>query len=224
MGRAAALLAALLVLPGCSEESTPGGPGAATTTSDGEPANEESTFTLNLPTGATNIEQGMSENVTISVDRGDNFTEAVSLQFQPPAGVTVEPQEATIAAGQDEVEVSIRAEASATPGEQIIEITGMGGSGPPAKGQLQIEVTQADSDSAGAATSPPPSDTPDAATTPPADDPSAVTPPTDDAGATTPPTDDAGAATPPPGATDPAAPPGNPENPEGGAPPENPNP
>jgi hypothetical protein len=199
MGWAAAALLAVSLLTGCSEETTPGGPGAATTTSEGEPANEEATFTLELPTGATNIEAGKSEVATIGIDRGENFTQDVTVTFMPPQGVTVEPSEATIRSDAEEVEVTIRVEPTAQPGEQIINVSGNGGSGPPATGELKIEVTKPDADDTNNAAAPA-TDTTPANPPPPADTPPAGAPPAN------------------PDAGNPSAPPANPVNPEGGEP------
>jgi hypothetical protein len=204
-GWGATLLAGLL-LTGCTEESTPGGPGAETvpaetgdtgfpengygadngsltddTPDPGEPVNEEATFTLGMPTGATNIEQGKSQAVTISIDRGDEFTGDVNVALTPQPGITVDPQQFTFRSDQDEMEVQVTAGPTATLGEQIIQVEGQGASGPPAKGQLMIEVTKADTD-----------DTPEA------------NPNQDN--------------------LNPAAPPANPANPEAGAPPADDNP
>jgi hypothetical protein len=165
-GWGATLLAALL-LTGCTEESTPGGPGATTTPAEtgadadtgidndtggaftnepepGEPQNPDMTFTLGMPTGATNVEQGQSEVVTISIDRGDQFTEEVTVQLTPPQGITVEPQQFTFASGQEESDVQVTAGPTATIGEHNIQVQGQSASGPPAKGTLTIEVTKAD--------------------------------------------------------------------------------
>jgi hypothetical protein len=158
-----ATLLAVLLLTGCTEESTPGGPGAtpatpgSNTTADdgmlddapeaGEPINEDATFELGMPTGATNVKQGEAQTVTISIDRGDEFAGEVNVTLTPPQGITVDPQQFTFPAGQDEMEVQVTAGPTATPGEQIIRVEGRAPSGPPALGELKIEVTEADSDS-----------------------------------------------------------------------------
>jgi hypothetical protein len=194
----AAGLFSLLLLVGCTEESTPGGPGAANTTQSGEPANDDATFTIEMPTGATNIEQGKSETVKIGVDRGSDFTGDVSVTLVAPDGVTITPQQATIPSGSDDVEVAVQVAPTVPPGEKIINVTGSGGSGPPATGQLKIEVTQAEGDS-----------------------PDGAAPPVDPTANPAPPADPAN-----PDANAPAAnplnpaPPAIPANPEGGAPPQ----
>jgi hypothetical protein len=206
---------AVSLMTGCTEETTPGGPGAATTTTDGEPANEEATFKLELPTGAKNIEAGKSDTVSIGIDRGDNFTQDVTVSFMPPPGVTVDPSETTIRSDASEVEVTIRVDPSAQIGEQTISVSGSAGSGPPATGDLKIEITKPDADDATDTAPPPATTTP--ATTPPADQPPATTPA--DQPPATPPADEPPATTPP--ATEPASPstpPGDPANPEGGEP------
>jgi hypothetical protein len=154
-----ATLLAVMLLTGCTEESTPGGPGATTTTpatSDmadddsildndpepGEPINSDATFELQYPTGATNIEQGQAETVTISVDRGDEFTGEVNVTLTAPAGITVNPEQFTFAAGEDEKELQVTVAPTAILGEQIIQVEGVSAGGPPAKGELKIEVTE----------------------------------------------------------------------------------
>jgi hypothetical protein len=160
-----ATLLAVLLLTGCVEESTPGGPGAtpapSNTTGDGgmldnapepgEPVNEAATFEIQFPTGATNIEQGQSQSVTISIDRGDEFAGEANVTLTPPPGITVDPQQFTFTAGEEEKEVQVTVAPTATLGEQVIDVQGQGGSGPPAQGQLKIEVTKGEAGDAPAA-------------------------------------------------------------------------
>ncbi len=205
LGPTAVGLVAMFLMTGCSEETPPGGPGAATVTEDGDPAQPDQTFTLTMPTGATNIEQGSSQTVSIGVDRGEQFQEEVTVTFQPPQGVTIEPEQLTLAAGQDEGEVTVKVDPTVQPGEMLIQVTGEGGSGPPSPGQLTIEVTERDQAGAGGDDTPAAGDNPPAAApaTPEATDP-APTQPNPEGGA--------------PAAQDPNAAPANPANPEGGAP------
>jgi hypothetical protein len=191
MGWGLASLLSMFLLVGCTEESTPGGPGAATTTQEGEPADDEATFNLDMPAAATNIEQGQSQTVTIGVDRGSDFTGDVTVTLIAPEGITVEPKEATIKAGSDDVEIAVQVAPTVPVGEKIIDISGSGGSGPAATGQLKIEVTKGEgSDTSDPATSDPANADPGASAKPPADP--SLSP----------------------------APPADPANPEGGAPPQ----
>ena len=48
----------------------------------------------------------------------------------------------TIPPGTDEVEVTVMVDATAPPGELMIDVEGQAASGPPATGQLHIEVTE----------------------------------------------------------------------------------
>ncbi|MBW3599638.1 MAG: hypothetical protein KY475_20495 [Planctomycetes bacterium] len=198
LGLAAVGLVALFLMTGCTEETPPGGPGALTTTPEGEPAEPEATFTLAVPTGARNIEQGESETLTIGVDRGEEFQDEVAVTFQPPEGITIDPEQATIVAGEDEVDITVTVDPTVQPGELWIEVTGEAPAGPPTTGKIAIEVTEKEETT--------PGETPRAKETPPAD-----VPPADEPLDVNP---EEGA----PAAEDPAAAPKNPVNPEEGAP------
>jgi uncharacterized membrane protein len=115
----AALALSMLVVMGCSKESAP----AKDPQSKDKPA-EENTFTLKVPTGATNITQGgEGEAVEISVDRGEDMKGAIPLTFKPPAGITIEPASTEIPADKDGVEVTVKAAADTATGEQAIPVT-----------------------------------------------------------------------------------------------------
>lgn len=145
-----ATLAMSAALVGCMNESQPGGPGAvkpaATPKADGTPAREtmvvdkEQTFKLALPATDTDLKQGEREDVTISIDRGDNFTQDVKLQFKPPKGISVTPADATIKSGDQEVKVTLEAASDATPGESTIEVIAIPETGKSVSLQMTVEV------------------------------------------------------------------------------------
>jgi hypothetical protein len=202
LGLTAAGLVALFLMTGCTEETPPGGPGATTTTEDGDPAQPEATFQLELPSGATNIEQGASEQITIGIDRGDELQDEVQISFRPPQGVTIDPEQTTIPPGAEEVEVTLMVDATAPPGELMIDVEGQAAAGPPSTGQFRIEVTEREN-----ADDQPATDTaPPAGTTDPESDVDAFPPA---------PVNPEGGA---PDLQDPNAAPQDPANPEEGAP------
>lgn len=71
-------LVAALGLCGCQKESAPGGPGATAkpgTAGNGSETvtNKSDTFTLKVPAGNVNVQQGKEQEVTLSIDRGSEF-------------------------------------------------------------------------------------------------------------------------------------------------------
>lgn len=145
-------LAAILTLVGCMNESQPGGPGVKPTqspkVSDGSSAKETTivdkaqTFKLAVPATETDLKQGEREDVTISIDRGDNFTQEVKLQFKPPAGIKITPADARIKSGEKQVAVTVEAAADAKPGETNIEVIAVPESGKSVTMQMKVEVDE----------------------------------------------------------------------------------
>lgn len=153
----ASLLMGLLVLTGCSRESPKGGPGATPETKPVtkvpatpevkeavKEAVRENTFSLKVPTGATNVTQGKRQEITISVNRGDSFKQAVKVKFETPPGIKMEPATATIAAGQNDTKVFIEALPTATPGETSVTVIGEPETGAPTSVKMGVEVVRKD--------------------------------------------------------------------------------
>jgi uncharacterized membrane protein len=83
--------------------------------------------------------------VTISIDRGDEFNEAVTLTFTAPAGIKVNPPEAEVAEGIDEVDVTLSVPPTAQAGEHTINVTATPASGQnPVSHSFKIEVEAAE--------------------------------------------------------------------------------
>lgn len=132
----AALALALMV--GCGKDTEKAKtPGAA------NPPADENTFNLTLPTGATNVARAGEESVKIAVDRGEKMKSEITLKFEAPEGVTIEPASPKIPADADEVEVMVKAAEDAPVGEKSIKVTGEG-DGKKADGTFKVEVTEAE--------------------------------------------------------------------------------
>lgn len=165
LASAFAFMGMVAALAGCSQQSTPGGPGASnrtqtttsstTTSSTTTPSssrsvtttankpvitNEKNTFTLKVPEMTTSVNQGKKEDVTISISRGSEFKESVKLQFRAPKGVTVTPAEAVIPAGQNKVTVSIHAMKDAPVEKANVEVTAVPESGRSVSLQMPVQV------------------------------------------------------------------------------------
>jgi uncharacterized membrane protein len=159
---AAALFGLAIGVAGCSQESTPGGPGVSsqsrttsstsatpssstsTTTTANKPVvmDKNNTFTLEVPKMTTTVNKGKKEDVTISISRGSAFKESVKIQFHAPKGVTVTPAEPVIQAGQDKVTVSIQAAGDAPAGKSNIEVTAVPESGQSVSLEMPFQVKQ----------------------------------------------------------------------------------
>src|SRR4051794_30219282 len=99
----------LAALAGCNS-SPPGGnttrssathaAGGTTTTTTTETGtgNKHETFTISAPTLATHLKQGETETVKVSVKRGSAFHEDVTLKFEAPKGLKVDPETLTVKA------------------------------------------------------------------------------------------------------------------------------
>ena len=139
----ALLMGIVAATAGCNQ-SKPGGPGAALPESEQATIGEtDNTFTLEAPMTATDVTQGESDEITISIDRADRFAQDVSLSFgNLPAGVTLTPASATLAQGDSEVKFVLTAAPDAAIGDHTIVVTGRPAQGPTAATEVKISVTQ----------------------------------------------------------------------------------
>jgi hypothetical protein len=138
------LLAALtLTFAGCNRESPKGGPGAdkankGAATSGSSDKTE--TFSIKVPAGHTNVTQGGQTEVSISVSRGSNFDQDVTLTFKPHDGITVTPDSWTAKKGDDTGKMVVKAADTATVGTTNIQVTGTPKTGAAATVDLGIDV------------------------------------------------------------------------------------
>jgi uncharacterized membrane protein len=136
-------VAGLLLVAGCSDNRTPGGPGKGGTGPDTgtRVTQEENTFTLKPPLLEQDIKQGETKAVKISINRGRNFDQDVKLEFSnAPQGVKIHaPSE--IKASDKEVEVKIEASNEAALGEHTVLVKGKPArEGAEATAKMKIEV------------------------------------------------------------------------------------
>lgn len=142
-----------LTLAGCTRESPPGGPGAkqttakTTTTDSGttvttqkQTENRAQTFEIEVPPGGTNVTQGKREDVTVSIDRGSSFKESVTLKFEAPAGIKVQPEEVKVTGSDTRVKVGIEAAPDARPGRHSINVIGTPETGKATSVKMDIDV------------------------------------------------------------------------------------
>ncbi|WP_040591641.1 COG1470 family protein [Schlesneria paludicola] len=148
---------ALLAASGCMQ-GTSGGPGAQTPPasqphSANKPVITESekpalsqprdTFSLRLPILSTSLKQGESKSVTISIQRGTDFDQDVTLNFSNmPSGVTLSPAAPMITKEEKETKVSVLAAEDAALGDFTVNVSGHSSKGgPDATNELKLSVS-----------------------------------------------------------------------------------
>jgi hypothetical protein len=146
MRKFVALIAgALLPLAiGCDNQSTPGGPGVAHPTPKAPIVGQaDATFQLSAPTLSTSVAQGETKTATISIKRGKNFDQDVTLKFGDlPKGVTITPANVVLKHGDNDVQVSISAAADAAIGDFTIAVTGNPAKGAAGATSIKINVAK----------------------------------------------------------------------------------
>lgn len=88
---------ALVAISGCQSSSPRGGPRA-----------KDEGFKIAVPTFDTNVKQGEVRAVTVSLQRGAYFKQAVKLQIQASEGISVDPTDVLVKASESpDVQVRI---------------------------------------------------------------------------------------------------------------------
>jgi hypothetical protein len=120
-----------LGLSGCGKESPRGG----------DPTTDAGSFTVVVPKVTTMIKQSEQDEVSISVDRGDNFKSDVKITVEPPAGVTATPNSFTFKAGGDEQKVALQAAADAALGKHSVKVMADPAEGEATSTNFEVEIT-----------------------------------------------------------------------------------
>jgi len=121
----AVLITALAILSGCNR-GIAGGPGVVgKTTTKLAFTESDDTFNLSVPFLPAAIKQGERIATEISIKRGKNFDEDVTLKFTSlPRGVMLEPSPAIIKHGDEDAKLTLRASSDAALGDFTIYVTG----------------------------------------------------------------------------------------------------
>ena len=165
---AVCLCTALAVSFGCNEPKSTGGPGTTGTQSKGtskdttgtttrgtttdttrdgmkdHTTDKDKTFTITAPSGTTDIKQGQSKEITISINRGKELKQDVKLTLtSDDKGVMVEPDNSMVKASDDAsgVKFTLKANKDAAIGEHKIHVKATAESGPPAETEFKVKVS-----------------------------------------------------------------------------------
>jgi uncharacterized membrane protein len=120
----------LMVLFGC-ESSSPRGGGMT----------KDVGFKIATPTFSTDIKQGQSQNITVSLERGDNFKQDVKLEIESSKGISIEPTSVIIkSSDKPEVQLKIAAAQNAALGEYRVSVKGIPKTGESTSMEFKMKV------------------------------------------------------------------------------------
>lgn len=125
------LMSSLAVLVGCQSSNSPRGGGMT----------QDVGFKIAVPTFATEIKQGQTQTVAVSLVRGDYFKQDVKLQMETTKGILVDPTSVVIlASDRPEVQISITAAPNAALGEYSVSVRGVPKTGEPTSTIFTVKV------------------------------------------------------------------------------------
>jgi uncharacterized membrane protein len=98
-------------------------------------------FAIEVPTFATDVKQGETQNVTIKLQRGESFKQDVKLQIEAAKGISVEPAKVTVKASDEpDVKLMITVPKDAALGEYKVSVTGTPTTGEPTSVEFKVKV------------------------------------------------------------------------------------
>ncbi len=107
----------------------------------GEVASAEREFRISAPLMVTSIAQGEVQPVTVTLHRGQQFRQNVELNVKVPKGLSVEPKNVTVAAGEKgDVQLVLTAAADAPLATYQVEVQGTPDTGKATWVQFPVKV------------------------------------------------------------------------------------
>jgi len=89
-------------------------------------------FKIAVPTFSTEIKQGQTQNVAVSLERGDYFKQDVKLQIQASKGISIDPTEVLVKASDSpDVQLRISTTKDTALGAYRVAVTGTPKTGEP---------------------------------------------------------------------------------------------
>ena len=98
-------------------------------------------FKIAVPTFSTDIQQGQTQYVTVSLKRGAFFKQDVKLTINTSAGLSVDPASVMIQASDaPDVQLTITADRNAAFGEYYVTVRGVPQTGEPTSTVFTVNV------------------------------------------------------------------------------------
>ena len=124
------MMLVLATVYGCQSSSPRGGS-----------AFKDDGFKVAVPTFTTEVKQGQTQNVTISVERGKYFKQDVKLQIEASNGISPDPTSVLIkSSDRSEEHIQITVARDAAPGEYGIRVMGTPETGEPTSTVFTVKV------------------------------------------------------------------------------------
>jgi uncharacterized membrane protein len=98
-------------------------------------------FKIAVPTFSTEIKQGQTQNVTVSLERGAYFKQEVKLQIQASKGISVDPTNVLVKASESpDIQVRIAATKDTALGAYRVSVKGTPKTGEPTSTAFTVTV------------------------------------------------------------------------------------
>ena len=98
-------------------------------------------FKIAVPTFSTQVKQGQTQNVTVSLERGDYFKQDVKLQIEASEGIRVDPTKVLVKASESaDVQLRIAATKDTALGAYHVSVKGMPETGEPTATAFTVTV------------------------------------------------------------------------------------
>jgi uncharacterized membrane protein len=108
--------------------------------SGGEPGANQG-FKISVPAMDTEIKQGNTQTITVSLQRGDYFKQNVAVLIKSTAGITVTPDSLMVKASDGpDIQVQVTAAKDAALGEYGVFVTGTPPMGEPTSADFKLKV------------------------------------------------------------------------------------
>ncbi|MGA2172412.1 MAG: hypothetical protein ABSG82_05290 [Sedimentisphaerales bacterium] len=120
----------LATVSGCQSSSQRGGS-----------VSKDEGFRVAVPTFSTEVKQGETKNVTVSLERGQYFKQDVKLQIKAAKGISVDPAKVLVkASDKPDVQLMITVPKDAALGEYKVSVTGTPTTGEPTSVKFKVKV------------------------------------------------------------------------------------
>ncbi|MFC1763031.1 hypothetical protein ACFL6U_13240 [Planctomycetota bacterium] len=126
------LMSTLLATAGCNSQSSSLRGGGMT---------EDKGFKIAVPTRDTEIKQGEVSSVTVTLERGDFFKEAVDLQIQASEGISIYPTDIQVKGSDNpNVQLRIATNKDTALGSYLVSVKGTPKTGEPTSKAFTVKV------------------------------------------------------------------------------------
>jgi uncharacterized membrane protein len=119
----------------------------ATDSPKGGSVGKDAGFKIDVPTFDTKLKQGETQNVTLSLERGESFKQDVKLEIKlsKGEGITFDPAKVTVkASDKPDVQIMITAPKDVNLGEYKVSVTGTPTTGEPTSVEFNVKVIAPD--------------------------------------------------------------------------------